>query len=332
MKRYSRVILAVLLAACDGSISDQEQRMVTVHVDLGATLQQLSSTANSFAILDSVILTATTGATPARQAVKFTPAQVRYTFQVGVDRGTVTLTAQVSSSNRIVLLNRTISTQLFGPFTFNQLEPVAPIPVVGPDSLFVGVGFPGVITIANRGRSALTWNAQALPAGVTVTPMSGSLAENATAEIRLGATGESLGRQALELNSNVGTLRLPLNIGLVTPPPPPIVWFPSITTATGQAVNAGNVQGQIRVNVEVDYPPFFPMDSLRVQLDNSVVCTYQLAAAPNHGTYACDINTTERDPATGTLRFPNGTRVLNARLFGGTLITATTQTPLVFNN
>jgi hypothetical protein len=92
------------------------------------------------------------------------------------------------------------------------------------------------------------------------------------------------------------------------------------------------VQGQIRVNVQVDYAAFMTPDSLRVLLDNTAMCTYPLTASNTRATFACTINTAELNPATGGLRFPNGARTLQARMYRGTLVIATTQTQLVFNN
>jgi hypothetical protein len=213
-KRYLLLMITALLAACDGSISDQEERPATVHVEVRPALVRIMGQAQNTTLtaVDSVVLSATGGVTPERQALPFHPEQSRYSFHVRVQRRPIAMVAQMVSDSGVVLFNGVLRREWSGEVVFDELQSVAPFPAVRPESFGIIAPHFGVITLANRGRDLLIWNIETVPAGVSITPMSGTLWENEMTEIRIATTVESLGNRVLELQTNVGSLRLPFFI------------------------------------------------------------------------------------------------------------------------
>jgi hypothetical protein len=327
--RFKLALIAVVaLAGCDDGISDEDQSAVTVQVDLTTALQRLDLNKSSIAVLDSVILTASTGVSPSRSAVKFVPGQTNYSFDLMVNRRTVTIAAQVTNTAQTPLLSGSIAQQIRGPVTINNLLPVAPILAVGPDSVVLR-GDPFTLTIANRGRGLLNWSVQNIPCGLSFVPESGALAENATLEIRVTQTAAVVGG-LLTVSSNGGSVAIPMINRLASVDRH--VAIPSITTPAGQPVNAANVQGQIQVNAAIVVPPCVTFDTVQVILDNTVVCTVSIAGLGGPITVGCPINTAEINTATGTLRFANGPHTIQVRVFKGPTVAGATSIALIFNN
>ena len=326
--RFKQLLIAVVaLAACDDGISDEDQAAVTVQVDLSTALQRLALNSSSIAQLDSVILTASTGASPSRSAVKFVPGQSNYSFTLMANRRPLTITAQVTNRAQTPLLSGSLTREIRGAVTINDLQPVAPILAVGPDSLLLR-GDPALLTIANRGRGLLNWSVQNIPCGLSFVPESGSLAENATTEIRVTQTAGVRG--SLTVSSNAGSVAIAMIDHWASVHRS--ISISSVTTPTGQPVNTASVQGQIVVNVRIDPPPCTALDPVQVIVDNTIVCTSSIAGLGVPITVRCSINTAEMNTGTGTLRFANGPHTIQARVFHGATVADHTSQQFIFNN
>lgn len=211
----------------------------------------------------------------------------------------------------------------------------------------------GVQSVAVSPTSAILAPTQTLQAVANVTTTSGvaktvTWASSATSVATVDATGKitavAPGAATITATSTVdptvaGSLAL-----TVRQPAPATISIKSVTTgATNVPVNFNNVAGQIDATLNVD-PGDQVISKVEILLDNAVVYSQAFSAQQSHemslaavsealAEIVGSIYTNAFDPATGAVKYYNGTRQLSARaqVVGGTQV-ATPSLDLIFNN
>ncbi len=184
--------------------------------------------------------------------------------------------------------------------------------------------------------------------GVAGTVTWASSATNiATVDATGKVTGVANGSAVITAASTVDPTVTGTSALTIRPIQPAQISVQKVTTGTTQTpVNPNNVQGQIDVTLNLD-PGDQTVTKVEVLLDNVVACSQNLSVQQSEQLrlaaafeelqavdIVCTINTAQFDPATGAVKYLNGTKALTARatVSGGTGNVASPSVQLVFNN
>ena len=316
---------AGVLAGCGDDVTVSDPPVVTV-----------TPTAASIRVGESVTLTAAVTGDIANKTVTWsTSDQAKATVDatgkvtaVAVGNATITATAagatDAKASALVTVTGRGVNSV-----------------VVNPSNSIIKVGEfvqAGVTVDAEPGVSrAVTWTSNATAIATVDNTGKVTAVSNGSALITAASVADP---------SITGTLAL-----TVRPLQPAQVSIQKVTTNNTQTpVNPNNVTGQIDVTLNVDPgdQTVTKVEVLLVQGATEIVaCSQNLSVAESEAfrmaaafeeveavDIVCSINTAEFNPATGVVKYGNGTYQLRARatVAGGTGNVASPSVPLVFNN